>query len=174
MSRTEIAMHQTSVVSGRDWPGCPPIWVWDVPGFSCACGTLRELLSKKISAHFPLPNFITDAHLIMYTALRALNLAHRGEEWMCRLAMGSIGRWWPSLLVIATLARSQRIALVEGHATNQNRLRFFCGFASPVCLVKLGAHQGGHATTCFLEGFVEGSLKEVLLRRVLGRCLVKV
>ena len=32
----------------------------------------------------------------------------------------------------------------------------------------LGAHQGGHATARFLEGFLEGSLKEVLLRRVEG------
>ena len=35
-------------------------------------------------------------------------------------------------------------------------------------------HQGGHATARFLEGFLEeGSLKEVLLRRVL-RSLVRV
>ena len=31
-----------------------------------------------------------------------------------------------------------------------------------------GAHQGGHATTRFLEGFLEGSLKEALLRRLPG------
>ena len=43
----------------------------------------------------------------------------------------------------------------------------------------LGAHQGGHGTTRFLQGFLEGSLKEVLLRRVLrlrrvhGRHLVR-
>ena len=36
------------------------------------------------------------------------------------------------------------------------------------------AHQGGHATARFLEGFLEGSLKEVLLIRVLGRRLVRV
>ena len=37
------------------------------------------------------------------------------------------------------------------------------------------AHQGGHATTRFLEGLleVEGSLKKVLLRRVLRRRLAK-
>ena len=38
----------------------------------------------------------------------------------------------------------------------------------------LGTRQGGHATTSFLEGFLEGSLKEVLDRRVLRRCLVRV
>ena len=37
---------------------------------------------------------------------------------------------------------------------------------------QLGAHQRGHATTSFLGGFSEGSLKEVLLRRVLRRQLV--
>ena len=36
-----------------------------------------------------------------------------------------------------------------------------------------GAHQGGHATTRFLEGFLEGSLKEVLLRRVLCKRRVR-
>ena len=43
-----------------------------------------------------------------------------------------------------------------------------------MCL--LGSHQGGHATTHFLEGlgFLEGSLKEVLLRMVLRRSLVRV
>ena len=35
-------------------------------------------------------------------------------------------------------------------------------------------YQGGHATARFLEGFLEGSLKEVLLRRVLRRRLVRV
>ena len=34
--------------------------------------------------------------------------------------------------------------------------------------------KGGHATARFLEGFFEGSLKEVLLRRVLRRYLVRV
>ena len=34
---------------------------------------------------------------------------------------------------------------------------------SPLPPFSLGAHQGGHATTCFLEGFLEGSFKEVLL-----------
>ena len=38
-------------------------------------------------------------------------------------------------------------------------------------LLILGAHQGGHATARFLEGFLEGSFKEVLLGRVLRRCL---
>ena len=33
--------------------------------------------------------------------------------------------------------------------------------------------KGGHATTCFLEKFLEASLKEVLLRRVLRRHLVR-
>ena len=37
-----------------------------------------------------------------------------------------------------------------------------------------GAHQRGHATTRVLQGFFEGSLKEVLRRRVLRRCLVRV
>ena len=38
-----------------------------------------------------------------------------------------------------------------------------------------GAHaKGGHATARVLEGFVEGSLKEVLLRRVLRRHLVRI
>ena len=32
----------------------------------------------------------------------------------------------------------------------------------------------GHATTCFLEGFLEGSLKEVLLGRILRRSLIRV
>ena len=37
-----------------------------------------------------------------------------------------------------------------------------------------GAYQGGHATTIqFLEGLLEGSLKEVLLRRVLRTHLVR-
>ena len=36
------------------------------------------------------------------------------------------------------------------------------------------AQQGGHATTRFLEGFLEDSSKEVLLRRVLRRHLVRV
>ena len=31
--------------------------------------------------------------------------------------------------------------------------------------------KGDHATICFLEGFVEGSLKEGLPRRVLRSCL---
>ena len=31
---------------------------------------------------------------------------------------------------------------------------------------KLDAHEGGHATTRFLEGILEGSLKEVLGRRL--------
>ena len=35
-------------------------------------------------------------------------------------------------------------------------------------------HQGGHATARFLEGFLDGSLKEVLLRRVLRRHPVRV
>ena len=39
--------------------------------------------------------------------------------------------------------------------------------------LSLGAHQGGHATARFLEGFLEGSSKEVLLRRVLRRRLVR-
>ena len=34
--------------------------------------------------------------------------------------------------------------------------------------------KGGHATASFLEGFFEGSLKEVLLRRVLRGLLVRV
>ena len=38
----------------------------------------------------------------------------------------------------------------------------------------LGAHQGGHATIRFLEGFFEGSFKEELLRRVFKRALVRV
>ena len=38
----------------------------------------------------------------------------------------------------------------------------------------LGAHQGGHATTRFLEGLLEGSLRELLRRRVLRRDLVRV
>ena len=33
--------------------------------------------------------------------------------------------------------------------------------------------RGGHATARFLEGFLEGSLKEVLLRRVLRRHVVR-
>ena len=37
-----------------------------------------------------------------------------------------------------------------------------------------GAHHVGHATTRFLEGLLEGSLKEVLLRRVLSRHLVRI
>ena len=37
-----------------------------------------------------------------------------------------------------------------------------------------GAHQRGHATTHFLEGLPEGSRKEMLLRRVLRRCLARV
>ena len=32
-----------------------------------------------------------------------------------------------------------------------------------------GTHQEGHAATCFLEGFLEGSSKEVFLGRVLRR-----
>ena len=40
----------------------------------------------------------------------------------------------------------------------------------------MGAHQEGQATTCLLdlEGFLEGSLKEVLLRRVPRQLLVRV
>ena len=37
----------------------------------------------------------------------------------------------------------------------------------PFLQLVLGEHQGDHATARFLEGFSDGSLKEVLLRRVL-------
>ena len=37
----------------------------------------------------------------------------------------------------------------------------------------LGAHQRGHATTRFLEGFLDGSLQEVLLGSVLRKHLVR-
>ena len=40
-------------------------------------------------------------------------------------------------------------------------------------LFLLGAHQGGHATARFLEGFLEASSKEVLHGRVLRRRLVR-
>ena len=46
-------------------------------------------------------------------------------------------------------------------------------FAYAFYCLRLGAHKGGHATTRFLEGFLESSLNEVLLRRVLRRCLVR-
>ena len=49
----------------------------------------------------------------------------------------------------------------------------FYSFAE-VILGRFGAHQGGHATTRFLEGFLEGSLKEVIHARVLRRPLVRV
>ena len=35
----------------------------------------------------------------------------------------------------------------------------------------LGAHQGGHATTCFLEGLLEGSLKDGCVRVLRRRCV---
>ena len=38
----------------------------------------------------------------------------------------------------------------------------------------LFAHPEGRATTCFFEAFIEGSLKEGLLRRVLRRLLARV
>ena len=40
-------------------------------------------------------------------------------------------------------------------------------------IFSLHAHQGGHAATRFLEGCLEGSLQEVLLRRVRRRNLVR-
>ena len=39
-------------------------------------------------------------------------------------------------------------------------------------LARLSSHQGYHATTRFLEEFMEGSSREVLFRRILRRCLV--
>ena len=39
---------------------------------------------------------------------------------------------------------------------------------------KIGRTPRGHATACFIEGFLEGSLKEMLLGRVLRRRLVRV
>ena len=38
--------------------------------------------------------------------------------------------------------------------------------------LRLDAHQGGHAITRFLKGFLEGSVNEVLVRSFLRRRLV--
>ena len=60
--------------------------------------------------------------------------------------------------------RGKRFRNLRSRYSGGVRVRFRARF-------QLGAHQGGHV----LEGFLEGSLQEVLLRRVLlGRRLVRV
>ena len=86
----------------------------------------------------------------------------------------------------STLLRSLKMSLKKGiqlsrqpskqdFAENRGHPRWLFRLeASDSVVLPLHAHQGGHATSRFLEGFSEGSLKEVLLGRVLTRRLARV
>ena len=77
------------------------------------------------------------------------------------------------MMCCASTAARQLLSLSKATGKASNGRPKTLAFSSGATL-NLDAYQGGHAAARFLEGFLEGSFKEVLLRGVLRRHLVRV